>query len=331
MFLIKYNLLSISVLKVEPAVYIVMGANIGTSVTNTIVSLAQSAERNEFRRAFAGAVVRDIFNWLSVIVFLPLEVITGYLRRLTGEIFSKLRLETWETNQKLLKVVTEPFAKLIIQIDKEIIKNIALGDEKSQKKSLIKSCVSKTEKIVTLRNETTGLEYIKTVIETEDTCTFLFKGTSLSDTGVGVILLVFSIALLCICLICIVKLLHSMSRGQMAKDIKRTINAVFPRLRKQLTRLLTILVTECMTMLLESILNLPYPLIRCIRVWALAIGDDIWFFLGSSIGPTATGILAALASRSNLDRGIQIAFSTLLYNISNAILFSFIASSTCCK
>ena len=54
-----------------------MGANIGTTVTNTIVSLAQAGNRNEFRRAFGGAVVHDMFNWLAVAVFLPLEVITG--------------------------------------------------------------------------------------------------------------------------------------------------------------------------------------------------------------------------------------------------------------
>ena len=56
-----------------------MGANIGTSVTNTIVSMAQSGDRNQFRRAFAGATVHDIFNWMSVLVLLPLEVITGEL------------------------------------------------------------------------------------------------------------------------------------------------------------------------------------------------------------------------------------------------------------
>lgn len=54
-----------------------MGANIGTSVTNTIVSMGQSADRNQFRRAFGGATVHDMFNILSVIVFLPLEVIVG--------------------------------------------------------------------------------------------------------------------------------------------------------------------------------------------------------------------------------------------------------------
>ena len=118
----------LSVLPVKPAIPIVTGANLGTSVTNTIVSLAQAKERNEFRRAFAGAVVHDIFNWLSVLVLLPLEVITGYLRRLTGHIINDLQLsEGKKTDQKLLKVVTEPFTNLIIQIDKKVITKIALG------------------------------------------------------------------------------------------------------------------------------------------------------------------------------------------------------------
>lgn len=54
-----------------------MGANIGTSVTNTIVALGQMSDKGEFRRAFAGATVHDMFNWLTVIVLLPLEVATG--------------------------------------------------------------------------------------------------------------------------------------------------------------------------------------------------------------------------------------------------------------
>ena len=51
----------------------VMGANIGTSVTNTIVSITQIGDRTEFSRAFAAATVHDIFNWLTVIVLLIIE------------------------------------------------------------------------------------------------------------------------------------------------------------------------------------------------------------------------------------------------------------------
>ena len=58
------------------AVAIIMGANIGTSVTNTIVSLGQAGDKDEFRRAFAGATVHDAFNLLAVIILLPIEAIT---------------------------------------------------------------------------------------------------------------------------------------------------------------------------------------------------------------------------------------------------------------
>lgn len=64
------------VLEVEVAIPVIMGANIGTSVTNTIVSIGQSGDKNMFRRAFGGAVVHDMFNWLSVIILLPLELAT---------------------------------------------------------------------------------------------------------------------------------------------------------------------------------------------------------------------------------------------------------------
>ena len=66
------------------AVPMVMGANIGTTVTATIVSLAHIGRRDEFERAFPVAVCHDVFNYLAVLILLPLEMTTGYLRRLAG-------------------------------------------------------------------------------------------------------------------------------------------------------------------------------------------------------------------------------------------------------
>ena len=68
-------------LPVANAVWMVMGANIGTSVTNTVVSLAHMGRREEFRRAFAVATCHDFFNFISVAVLFPLEIATGYLHR----------------------------------------------------------------------------------------------------------------------------------------------------------------------------------------------------------------------------------------------------------
>lgn len=67
-------------------------------------------------RAFAGATVHDFFNWLSVFVLLPIEVASGYLYHLTNVIVETFHLESGEKAPELLKVITDPFTKLIIQV-----------------------------------------------------------------------------------------------------------------------------------------------------------------------------------------------------------------------
>lgn len=68
-------------LPLSHAVPMIMGANIGTTVTNTIASLAHMGRGEEFRRAFAVATVHDFFNYLAVVVLLPFELLTGFLHR----------------------------------------------------------------------------------------------------------------------------------------------------------------------------------------------------------------------------------------------------------
>ena len=76
-------------LPVSVAVPMVMGANIGTSITNTIVSLGHVKEKKEFARAFSAATVHDFFNLLSVVIFLPLEMAFGFLEKL-GSMLAQL-------------------------------------------------------------------------------------------------------------------------------------------------------------------------------------------------------------------------------------------------
>ena len=61
-------------LSVSVAIPMVMGANLGTTITNTLVSFGHVGDREAFRRAFAAATVHDWFNLLSIVLFLPLEV-----------------------------------------------------------------------------------------------------------------------------------------------------------------------------------------------------------------------------------------------------------------
>ena len=46
-------------LPVNIAVPMIMGANIGTSVTNTLVAMGQIGNKKEFERAFSAATVHD--------------------------------------------------------------------------------------------------------------------------------------------------------------------------------------------------------------------------------------------------------------------------------
>lgn len=66
---------------VAAAIPMVMGANIGTSVTNTLVSLGHLSRGQEFRRAFAASTIHDFFNIAAVIIMFPLQVATNFLGR----------------------------------------------------------------------------------------------------------------------------------------------------------------------------------------------------------------------------------------------------------
>lgn len=64
------------------AIPMVMGANIGTTITNTLVSIGHIRSKEEFQRAFAASTVHDFFNLLAVTIFLPLEIMFGVLQKL---------------------------------------------------------------------------------------------------------------------------------------------------------------------------------------------------------------------------------------------------------
>ena len=75
------GLVGVGQLELAYAVPMVMGANVGTSITNTLVALGHVTRSSAFRRAFAGAIVHDFFNLLAVLVLFPVELITRRLFR----------------------------------------------------------------------------------------------------------------------------------------------------------------------------------------------------------------------------------------------------------
>jgi solute carrier family 34 (sodium-dependent phosphate cotransporter) len=71
------------------AVPIIMGANIGTTITSTIVSLGFITKKKEFRRAVAAGTYHDFFNILTTIILFPLEYYFGFLSGMARNIATK--------------------------------------------------------------------------------------------------------------------------------------------------------------------------------------------------------------------------------------------------
>ena len=95
------GLVASGVIGVEAAVPMIMGANIGTTVTNTLVSLTHARKSEEFRAAFTAATMHDFFNLMAVAMLLPLELITGFLSKSAAAIAEIARSLAAEPGRQL--------------------------------------------------------------------------------------------------------------------------------------------------------------------------------------------------------------------------------------
>ncbi len=63
----------------DTAIFAVMGANIGTSITNNLVSGFMMRIKDQFRRGYAAALMHGNVNFLTVAILFPIEWISGAL------------------------------------------------------------------------------------------------------------------------------------------------------------------------------------------------------------------------------------------------------------
>lgn len=113
---IVVGLVGANALSIGNAIPIVMGANIGTSVTNTLVSLGHISRGDEFKRAFAASIVHDFFNIIAVLIIFPIQYFTnvlGIMSEFLSESFSHIGgMQAISP----IKVITQPLVTLITNI-----------------------------------------------------------------------------------------------------------------------------------------------------------------------------------------------------------------------
>jgi len=117
-------------LTVEAAAPMIMGANIGTTITNTLVSLGHARRSDEFRRAFAAATMHDFFNILVVLIFFPLELSTRFLTRAAewlADVVVAIGVAGGETRSPIKEAVKAPVATIRDSLDSIIGSDEVLG------------------------------------------------------------------------------------------------------------------------------------------------------------------------------------------------------------
>jgi len=282
-------------LSLGSAIPMIMGANIGTAVTASIVSLAQVGNRDEYRRAFGGAIVHYCFNILTVVILLPVEVFTGLIERLSTSIVDAFGITDASdkgNKQDFLKIITKPISSRILQVDKKLVTKIA--------EELDPAKLAKLEK-----------QSIITQGQSKDN--HVFMDTPMSDEAAGVLLIIVSLLFLSVCLMLLVKTLQSVFRGRAAIWIGKMLN-----LELKSIPFLADYILMCfgagLTILMQSSSVTTSTLTPLVGIGLIRVDKMFPFTIGANIGTTVTGVLAALAS-SNIKVGMQVAMSHLLFNV----------------
>ncbi|WP_276908982.1 Na/Pi symporter [Corynebacterium riegelii] len=101
------------------AIPMLFGANVGTSVTSTLVALGLAGNKKQFQRGFSMATVHDFFNLIAILIFFPLEIFTGFLGKTATAISPSLSGQgdgvvsgIFEAIGDFIDLITEPLVGL---------------------------------------------------------------------------------------------------------------------------------------------------------------------------------------------------------------------------
>jgi len=284
------------------AVPVIMGANIGTSITNTLVSLGNIGNKREFKQAFSCATVHDFFNLLAVVVFLPLQVLTDFLGKLALLMANAFESVGGLQFSSPIKLVTKPQIKAIkgffvdhpMAVDLVILFvaflalflairlfiRMRVNDGKHRQWTIyVVAAVFAT--VVTI-----GKNYSDALFRPE-TATLFFGLTALFTALFSIVRIMKSVVLTRV-----ESLFHSVLFKTAARGM---------------------LVGVLLTVLVQSSSVTTSLVIPLAGAGLVTIYQVFPFTLGANVGTTVTAILAALSAGEVI--GIAVAFAHLLFNI----------------
>jgi sodium-dependent phosphate cotransporter len=331
------TMVAADILSVSNAIPIIMGANIGTSVTSSIVSHVHITDKEEFKRGFQGATVHGAFNFLTVLILFPVEVTTSVLAissNRMAEMVLGADLQKWDSPVKILtKPVTEP----IIKIDKDLIKELAKGCTPCKKAEDGELCMNDYKD---------GDSYMRGTMEcNESYCHDVKKvddekfhfciseedwtqkhevdgrviksgySAELGDVVGASCVLALALFLLCFALYWIVRVLHYLvlSSGRAGEDGEQTTFMRMTRKVLGMHPVLSIIYGMIMTISVQSSSIVTSTLTPLVALDIITLEEVLPLTLGANIGTTCTAFIASVVSGSQ--DAIQVSICHLLFNL----------------
>ena len=195
-------------ISVKEAIPIVMGSNVGTSITSGLVAFLQIRTPEKFKIGFTVAIMHDIFNWMTILVLLPLECFTELLGKTSHVLVEALYQDKQRFNQSLFH--SSPLFFLEASVVDNIVKLKPAHlprDCNTANSSRVNAAWKKLEKFENLETAET-LQALRTLeshdgeescslleSDCEGGCNYLFASTGLSDVVIGAIIVVGSLTI----------------------------------------------------------------------------------------------------------------------------------------
>ena len=286
-----------------------MGANIGTSVTNTIVAMGQMGDGDQLERAFAGATVHDMFNFMAVAILLPIEWATGFLDALTGACVKGSDTEKGDKWEGPVKKLVSPLGDKIIKANKNIIKDIAKGQATCSDGGGYYPIICEPG---TPTYETCPQVGLIACVEDTNKCPAFFDATATShdDKVSGGVCFFIAIIILFVCLIGLVTVLQKMLMGVSTRIIYKATD---------MNGYVAMIIGCGLTILVQSSSITTSTLTPLVGMGAIRLEQMYPLTLGANIGTTMTAIMAAMVTEGTAS--LQVALAHLFFNLIGIAIF----------
>jgi solute carrier family 34 (sodium-dependent phosphate cotransporter) len=236
---------------VQSAIPIIMGSNIGTCVTNSLIALTLAGDPNEFKRAFSGATLNDMFNLLTTSILLPVEILSHFLYVVSTELANLMPFDNVDAiaSANFMAFILNPVCDLFIKLDPDAVNLLASGSSNITTLIALRCC--ETKNITGLNN--TYFSFNSSTICTKN-CSYWCVPmlNAFGDGGTGLFWIIISIIVLIACLFGIVKVISLLIVGPIARAVRISVNATFPKPFGFVSEIILFIVALLLTIVVQS-------------------------------------------------------------------------------